>query len=191
DIRRFNTGAVRQKTEGTTRLVSVGSLRTAKNYFYLLEAFEHLKDEPVELHIYGTGHLHGSLQQQINETGVRVILKGEVKNVEEVVPQYDIYVMSSAFEGFSLSVLEAMAMQMPLLLSDIPSFREQCAETAIYFELDNVADLVKKIRLMAAGKNMRDTMSLAAKERAVHNFTLAHHMAGLRKIYSEALNPGT
>jgi glycosyltransferase involved in cell wall biosynthesis len=88
-------------------------------------------------------------------------------------------------------VLEAMAMQMPLLLSDIPSFREQCEETAVYFDLNNVADPIQKIKNMAADKSKMYKMSLAAKERAVHNFTLAHHMAGLRKIYSEALNPGT
>jgi glycosyltransferase involved in cell wall biosynthesis len=95
------------------------------------------------------------------------------------------------FEGFSLSVLEAMAMQMPLLLSDIPSFREQCEETAMYFDLDDLNDCVQKIKMLTADKNLRDKMGLAAKERAVTNFTLDHHMAGLRKIYAEALNqPG-
>ena len=127
DIDRFDITRAKAKPDSEVfRVVSVGALRAQKNYSFLINAFALLKNDPVELHIYGTGDLDQQLQQQIDATGARVILKGEVRNIEEIIPQYDLYVMSSGFEGFSLSVLEAMAMRMPLLLSDIPSFKEQC-----------------------------------------------------------------
>jgi glycosyltransferase involved in cell wall biosynthesis len=189
DINRFKLGAAPKKEPSAVfRMVSVGALRTQKNYTYLIDTFAQLNDPAIELHIYGSGNLQQQLQQQIDTTGANVILKGEVKNIEQVLPQYDLYVMSSGFEGFSLSVLEAMAEGMPLLLSDIPSFREQCDGIAEFFSLTDSADLVKKIKAMAL-KTRAELQEAGerAHQRAINNFTLEQHMAGLRTIYSEAL----
>jgi len=169
-------------------LIAIGALRYPKNQQYLIRAFELLKDENFELHIYGIGVLQKELEQMIRESGVKVSLKGEVKNASRLLSAYDLYVMSSEFEGFSLSVLEAMAMQIPMLLSDIPSFREQCADTAIYFDLQDTGDFVNKLKKLASDKSLRNELAVAAKQRVINNFTLAHHMKGLRKIYSDTLN---
>ena len=56
-------------------------------------------------------------------------------HLNRIIKKYDLFVMSSIYEGFSVSVLEAMSLGMPLLLSDIASFREQCEGTAVYFNL--------------------------------------------------------
>jgi len=188
DVSRFNSSNAAVKAPSPQfRVISVGALRTQKNYRYLVSAFAQIKALPVELHIYGTGNLLNELQQQINETGARVILKGEVKGIEKIIPQYDLYVMSSAFEGFSLSVLEAMAMGMPLLLSDIASFREQCDGIAEFFSLDDQQDFTEKLKkIMTLGPDQLNAMGEQAKNKAVSLFTLEQHMQGLRKIYAEA-----
>ena len=169
-------------------LAAIGALRFPKNQQYLIRAFEKLKNEKFELHIYGIGVMQKELEQLIKETGARVILKGEVKNASRLLPQYDLYVMPSEFEGFSLSVLEAMAMEIPMLLSDIPSFREQCAGTALFFDLEDINDFIAKLKQLAADKDLRNRLAMAAKQRVLNSFTLEHHMQGLRKIYSDTLN---
>ncbi|MEO5999783.1 MAG: glycosyltransferase [Ferruginibacter sp.] len=183
-----NPEAGKAQEEGVFKIMSIGTLRYPKNHHYLIAVFEKLKAEPIELHIYGDGPMQAELQAAIDKTGAKVILKGEVSDVQNLFGQYDMYIMASLFEGFSLSVLEAMAMQMPLLLSDIPSFREQCEDTAVYFDLQDTVDCVQKIKGLAADNILLKKMGQLAKERAVHNFTLMHHMAGLRKIYAETLN---
>ena len=172
----------------TFTAIAIGALRYPKNQYYLIRAFELLKNENIELHIYGIGVMQKELEQAVIDAGVKIIMKGEVKDVSKLMPQYDVYVMPSEFEGFSLSVLEAMVMQMPMLLSDIPSFREQCADTAIFFDLNNTTDFVNKLKQLAADKTLCNTIAAAAKQRVVNNFTLQHHMAGLRKIYTQTLN---
>jgi glycosyltransferase involved in cell wall biosynthesis len=116
------------------------------------------------------------------------VLKGQVSNIHEVLTQYDLFVMPSLFEGFSLSVLEAMAVQLPMLLSDIPSFREQCADTAIYFDLNDSNDFAAKFTHIMADKPSRDALAVSAKKRVMNNITLQHHMQGLYKIYEAALS---
>ena len=137
--------------------------------------------------MYGEGPLRTSLETVINGNRLNVNLKGEVKNIQSVLNQYDLYVMSSTFEGFSLSVLEAMAMRMPLLLSDIRSFHEQCEDTAEYFNLDDIKNFTEKLKALALDKDHLDNLGISGQERAVNNFTLEQHMQGLRKIYSEVI----
>ena len=189
DVNRFNnSGLIEKPASPVFRVISVGALRTQKNYTFLVNAFSQMKELSVELHIYGTGNLVKDLQQQIDDTGAKVILKGEVSQIETIIPQYDLYVMSSSFEGFSLSVLEAMAMGMPLLLSDIPSFREQCDGIAEFFSLDKTDDFIAKLNgIMKKDEAQLKAMGEKARNRAINNFTLQQHMEGLRKIYNEAL----
>jgi len=167
------------------KIVSVGALRTGKNYQYLIEAFKSLKNKNIELHIFGMGPQQNILQNEINDSGVKVILKGQVKNIHELLPQYNLFVMPSLFEGFSLSVLEAMAMRMPLLLSDIPSFREQCEDCAIYFDLNNNEDFILKLNDLINDDQKRIILAGNAQKRVLENFTLTRHMSGLKKIYEK------
>ncbi len=177
------------RTADKFSIVCVGALRLQKNHSYLIEAFKKLKNENIELDIYGVGPLQEQLQKAIdNEPGIKLVLKGEVSNISELLPQYDLYVMSSSFEGFSLSVLEAMAMKMPLLLSDISSFKEQCDDIAIYFDLHDVNDFIQKLHLLMADKAQLNNMGSAGYQKAVDHYTLPKHIAGLRKIYTDALN---
>ena len=171
---------------GELRLISVGALRIQKNYPYIIKAMALLKDLPISLDIYGSGSLKESLQKQIDESGANVRLMGEVRNFEECLIEYDLYVMSSTFEGFSLSVLEAMAMEMPLLLSDISSFREQCGDLAWYFSLDDPASAAD--RLQAIMKDNREVLVERGKLGRAHvmaHFTLQQHIHQLRNIYIE------
>ncbi|MEI8059734.1 MAG: glycosyltransferase [Ferruginibacter sp.] len=191
DMHAGNTAPVHAVAKGEGKpftLIAIGSLRYPKNLQYLIRAFESLKNENFELHVYGDGVMKNELQQMIASTGVRVILKGEVNDASSLLPQYDLYVMPSEFEGFSLSVLEAMKMQIPLLLSDIPSFREQCADTAIYFDLKNVNDFVAKLKMLKADNALCTTLAQTANKRVIQYFTLEHHIAALRQIYIETLN---
>ncbi|HEY9363783.1 MAG TPA: glycosyltransferase [Chitinophagaceae bacterium] len=170
------------------KMISVGSLRFPKNYTYLIEAFRKLKNENIELSIYGKGPLQEKIQASINQSNVKIALKGQVENIQEVLPQYDLFVMASLYEGFSLSVLEAMAMHMPLLLSNIPSFREQCEDCAIYFDLNDTNDFIQKLKYCIEHKKELLQKTDQAYQKVINNFTLEHHMAGLRNIYSEVLN---
>jgi L-malate glycosyltransferase len=190
DVDRFNADKVlAEKNNDAFKLVAVGALRLQKNYPYIINAMALIKDKNIELDIYGTGNLQDELQQQINTTGAKVVLKGEVKNIEAIIPQYDLFVMSSTYEGFSLGILEAMAMRMPLLLSDISSFKEQCEDNAWYFSLADTRDAAKQIEsLSTVNKTVLYEKAEAGRQRAINNFTLPHHISGLQKIYDEALS---
>lgn len=187
DIDKFKNTAKRNNFRGQLKVISTGSFRVAKNFPYLVRAFSKLKKDNVELHIYGGGPLKDEVQRQIDESGAPVILKGEVQNIEHVLPDYHLFIMASLYEGFSLAVLEAMAVKLPIMLSDIQSFREQGADTVIFFDLKDENDLAEKVR--AFKNNYLETSKIAERsyERVLSGFTLEHHVKILQQIYRDAL----
>ncbi len=182
----FSQETVNKKKEhGPFRVISVGALRLQKNHRFLVDAFRLLKTDNIQLDIYGEGPLRKELQEQISLSGVAINLKGMATNMHEILPQYDLFVMSSTFEGFSLGVLETMAMKVPMLLSDIVSFREQCDDTAVFFSLQDTREFAQKLKTLADNPEQRRQLSEKAYARVMENFTLAHHMKQLKQVYSE------
>jgi glycosyltransferase involved in cell wall biosynthesis len=179
-----NSNAGKENTT-TFRLISVGNLKKQKNHHLLLEAFKELKNENISLDIYGKGFLDTSLQEIIDVNQLNVTLKGQVTDIQLKIPQYDLFVMSSLYEGFALSVLEAMALGMPLLLTDIVSFKEQCADTAVYY--DDTKSFISKVLDLKNNLQYRKAMGDSAKKRVLENYTLDKHMLQLKMIYAEAL----
>jgi glycosyltransferase involved in cell wall biosynthesis len=179
--------AEEKKASKVFKLVSLGALRTQKNQQLLIRAMHVLKDEPISLDIYGDGPLRSSLEALLKQYPANVNLMGEVKNIQNILPAYDLMVMSSTFEGFSLAVLEAMALQLPLLLSNIASFKEQAADASLYFNLTDEQQLVAQIRILQTNPALRKEMGQIAFQRLQNAFTLEHHLAGIRKIYLDEL----
>ncbi|MEO8768518.1 MAG: glycosyltransferase [Ferruginibacter sp.] len=182
-----NATSHQSKNNEPFKLITVGSLKLQKNQQFLLEAFTKLKGQNISLDIYGEGLLRQDLAKYIADHNITVRLMGHIGNLNEVLNQYDLFVMSSLYEGFSLAVLEGMLMEKPMLLSNIPTFTEECDDTAVYFSLDDVNDLVDKIKTLKNDPARLKQLATAGKNRVLQYFTLDHHMATLRKIYKDVL----
>ena len=105
-------------------IVTASRLEAQKNPNMLIEAFEIVinKISNCELHIYGQGSLELELQQMIEKKNLqeKVKLLGFAKNVCEKMNEAEIFVLSSNYEGMSNSTLEALAMGMPVVVTDCP-----------------------------------------------------------------------
>ena len=169
------------------RLISVGALRAQKNYTWLVDLLAHWDGPPVQVDIYGGGPLRDTLQAQIDACHAPIRLCGEVPDIPARLTQYDGLVMASLYEGFSLGVLEAMASGVPLLLSDIPSFREQAAETATYFPLNDIPRAKHQFVQFIQDGTKRAHQREQALERVLAQFTFARYLQELNQCYDQLL----
>jgi glycosyltransferase involved in cell wall biosynthesis len=168
------------------RLVAVGNLKPVKNYGYLIEA---LKDVPrdMQLDIYGEGAERAALERQIAATGVNVRLMGVRDDIWNVLPDYDLFVMPSHYEGCPNAVLEAMAVGLPALLSDIPVMHEVSHGNALFFDPKNPASFVGLMNRIEAGEV--DLAAMAAKgiELVRANHVKERYIERLNALYSRTM----
>lgn len=167
------------------KLVAVGNLKPVKNYAYLIEAFTQLKNLPVSLHIYGEGSLRQLLQQQIDEAQVNITLKGSCREIFRVLPDYDMYVMSSLYEGFPVAPLEAMAVGLPLLLSELPVLRESAGTCALFFNHRDPNSFASVVNSVLEGKVDLPSLSEKGIELAKKEYQQKDYLQRLQNIYTE------
>ena len=104
---------------GTPLVITTGALVGHKDHATLVRAASLAAAGRPDLHwaIAGEGHLRGSLQALITDLGLvhRVHLLGEVPDAVRLVATADLFVMSSVMEGLGTSVLDAMALGIPIV----------------------------------------------------------------------------
>lgn len=169
------------------RIISVGSLSYQKNFEFLIKGFLNANIPNTELHIYGEGPKRPQLESLTVNCGTRIKLMGVHDNINEILSDYDLYVSSSLYEGLSLSVLEAMAAGVPQLLTDIPSFREQCDDTAIYYQLNNEADFVSKLKMITNNPDMQNLISHKSSLRAEQLYDFKDYTQKLKHLYQQTI----
>ena len=99
------------------RIIAVGRLTYQKNFSSLIRAFKSVADRfpGWTLDIYGEGKERDALSAEIRNLGLdaSVRLMGAVPDIQDIMPDYSIFAMTSRFEGFGLSLVEAMSCGLP------------------------------------------------------------------------------
>lgn len=170
------------------KMVAVGNFRPQKNYLYLLEIFKQLKNYNITLDIYGGGGNIEQCRQVINEHGLNITLKGPVSNVNDVIAEYDVFIMPSSNEGFPLSVFEAMAAGVPVMLSDIAPLTTIVKDNAIYFKLNEAEKAAMQIAAIYKGDTDMNNLSVKAKQYAEGMVRRKIYIDKLLKIYGQVLS---
>lgn len=101
----------------------VGTFSEPKNHSFLLDIFyEILKLKPkAKLVCCGVGALMPQVKEKAAAMGIidKIIFPGVVKNCNEYLMAMDVFVFPSIFEGLPVSVVEAEATGLPVVMSDI------------------------------------------------------------------------
>lgn len=107
---------------GRRMLLAVGRMVKTKGFDYLIDAFSQIvSDVPQwDLVILGDGGEQHALEQRVAAAGLtgRILMPGRAGNVSDWYARADLYVMSSRFEGFPMTLVEAMASGCPAVSYD-------------------------------------------------------------------------
>jgi glycosyltransferase involved in cell wall biosynthesis len=132
-------------TNNKLNIVSVGNLKTEKNHILLLRAIKILPHLPMHVNIFGQGNDNRMLQEYINKHQLPATIHGSREGIDEILEAHDLFISCSIMEGFGISVAEAMASEIPMIISDLPTFIEVTENKACFFKSNDVADLARKI----------------------------------------------
>lgn len=144
----------------------VGTFSTPKNHIFLIDIFAKILiiRPDCQLVCCGAGSLMPDVKKYAKEKGIldKIIFTGVVNNSNEYMIAMDCFVFPSLFEGFPVSILEAQAAGLNIVMSDV---------------IPKEVDLTPLIHRMNLNQNpeawAHKVLSFKSEDRCSHNKTIA------------------
>lgn len=157
--------------EREKRIVAAGRFSEEKNFALLIDGFAafHERFPEYTLTIYGEGALRRNYEMQIQELGLEeyVKLPGFASNLPGEINKAAMYVSTSNHEGISNSMLEALGMGVPTIVTDCPvggaKMFVHTGDNGILIPMNDEKQLVEAMTKIAKD----DTFSWQISKRAI------------------------
>ncbi len=187
DLDRFRPGAVtpgaRERIraelgvdDSTVVVGVVGRLVWEKGYATVFEAAREMVDDNCCFVVVGpaepdkAGAVSAADRREAATSGVRFL--GARDDMVDVYSAFDVYALASHREGFPRSAMEAAALSLPVVATDIRGCRQVVADgaTGFLFAVDDTAGLVGALRRLVDDPRRRRQFGAAARRRAEEHF---------------------
>ena len=176
-------------------VLMVGSLKPLKHPETSIEAFSKLesaflKTENLLLLFAGDGADRPNLEMQVTDLGVQDYVRflGNVprEEVKHVYRASDFYVMASDFEGTPLSMLEAMANDLPVLASDAPGINTiiESGKNGQLFTIGNGNELAEGLKSILADSEIANSLTHNARQTLAERYDHGKMLERYRKLWN-------
>lgn len=172
---------------GKRLVVMVAAFRAQKDQKTLIDAFAHLAEEYVLL-LVGGGELLEDVKEYAatKDYSTRVHFMGLRIDIPNVLKTADVVVMSTHYEGLSLSNVEGMASGNPFVASNVDGIREVTKGYGVLFPHGDSKALAEVIQHLCTDSNYANEVSAKCKERAM-DFDISKMVEGYQKVYNELM----
>lgn len=156
-------------------IIFVGSLVPSKNPLLIAKAFNVIKSKHPKLTLsyYGEEELRYSISDFAKKNNIsdRVFIYGKKSDIENYISLSRIYVLCSDFEGLPNSLMEAMAVGIPIIASDCPCGGPRSliknGENGFLFEPRNLNQLVDCLEKLLGDEDLQKQFSFNEVESAL------------------------
>lgn len=191
DTARFRPRAT-ERGIGPARLVHVSNFRGVKRVPDVVAIFAGvLAKRPARLALVGDGPELGKVEAFADRLGVRTHIDflGERHDVRGVLAEADLFLMPSASESFGVAALEAQAMGVPVVASDVGGLPEVVAhgETGLLFPAGDIVAMTHGALELLADPTRLTAMGAHARRRAVERFEMDAVLDRYDALYREAV----
>lgn len=178
-------------------IVFIGRLAYPKNPFLLIRAIKKLSanlQEEIHVTIIGDGPQKKKLKTQISDLALedRITLMGAIPR-EDVLSflweRADIFVLTSRFEGFPYTILEAMAASIPVIATAVGGVREAVGDDAgVVIAPDDVSVLCQALVALIQDSALREKQGRSGRQRVERFFSIDTMCTETNKLYQAVLN---
>jgi colanic acid/amylovoran biosynthesis glycosyltransferase len=173
------------------RILSVGRLEWKKGYEFALETVRLLRARGVcvEYHILGGGGYLEAVAFCRNQAGltdcVALLGPGDRFRVRSEMQWADVFLHAAVTEGFCNAVIEAQAMELPVVCSDAGGLPENVEDGAGGFVVPrrDPAAMARSLERLASDPALRSRMGLAGRRRAEQRFGLTRQIDAFAALY--------
>ncbi len=174
-------------------VLSAGRLTAQKNHIAAIRAMKHIADLDFEYWIAGRGELETQLREEVKRLALedKVKFLGFREDLPALLQQADVFLFTSLWEGFGLSVVEAMAGGLPVVVSDVPGVSEVVGRDSgagVFADPSSPTDIAARLTELLRNEELRSEMGRSGKRRAA--FFDIHRMTDdYLQLYTELQTP--
>jgi glycosyltransferase involved in cell wall biosynthesis len=176
------------------RLVMVARFGPQKDHPTLLRALAGLQDHPWELDLIGDGPLMTQTESLATALGIggRVRFLGQRLDVDQILARAQTSLLTTNWEGFPLSILEAMRAGLPVVASSVGGIAEAIRdeETGYLVPRGNVDLLRDRVARLLTDPALRARFGANGRRRYREHFTLTHFVTNTLAVYQQVLGEG-
>lgn len=182
-------------SERPLHILSVGRLEWKKGYEDALQAVKLVRESGIDCiyRVVGDGEYYEALMFARHQLGLEecVELLGPLPR-EDIRGQLlwaDVFLHAAVSEGFCNAVLEAQAMQVPVVCTDADGLSENVShgQTGFVVPRRDPSALAEKMILLAHSPSLRKTFGVAGRQRVVANFQVDHQLKQFETLYESLL----
>jgi glycosyltransferase involved in cell wall biosynthesis len=174
---------------------TVARLSPEKGLRYLIDAFARVSrdDDRVRLVLAGDGPERRRLERRVEKQrlGERVRFLGEVphESVPDVLSGIDIFAMPSIYEGFGVAALEAAAMEVPVVATNVHGIPDvvRDGETGLLVRPKDADALAGALARLVGDEDLRRRLGEAGRAFVQAHYSWAENAAQMEALYRMAL----
>lgn len=167
-------------------ILMVAGFRDAKDQDTIVKALSNLDKEKFEVWFAGVGERMEEVKQLAVSLNVsdRVRFLGLRTDIPNVLRAADIIIMSSHWEGLSLSNVEGMSAHKPFIASDVNGLREVTKDYGLLFPHEDATTLAQVINSLADDEAYYNEIAERCYNRALE-FDISKMVAGYDQVYKD------
>lgn len=175
--------------ESRKSILMVAGFRKQKNQDTIIRALTLLDKEKYEVWFAGIGERMEEVKQLAFSLGVsdRVRFLGLRTDIPNVLRAADVIVMSSHWEGLSLSNVEGMSAHKPFIASDVNGLKEVTKGYGILFPHEDAKALAEEIEHLASDEAYYNEIAERCYNRALE-FDISNTVSGYADVYKNIFN---
>ena len=171
-------------------ILSVGRLEGAKNPLLLIDSFHTLVryNQNVKLLVVGTGSLEEDVIKKVKKYNLQSKIKFlgvvSIDNVIELMKLSDVFIMTSAFEGMPMSVLEALASGLPVVSTDVGEIKMVVKDgvSGLIVPNNNAESIAKAVLEILNNKEKFNTKNCVD---SIKDYSIEHVLSGIYKMHHD------
>ncbi|HAM80049.1 glycosyltransferase family 4 protein [Ornithinibacillus bavariensis] len=175
-------------------ITHLAEFNSNKRQIDIVLAAEQLKEYNQEFIflLLGDGPLKDEIQNEIQSRNLEPYIRclGYRTDIEDILSITDIGLLVSIREGLPKSVMEMMAMEIPLIVTDIRGNRDLVqSENGFIIPIQSPIDLMTSCLTLIQDENLRQTMGRAGRKKILERFDLRIILEELQTVYEASLYP--
>jgi glycosyltransferase involved in cell wall biosynthesis len=178
---------------GAIVIGAVGRLEQEKRFDVLLDAFGALRRDRPEamLVIVGEGTLRSQIRSQAERLAIAdaVRLPGQRSDLNALHSAFDVFVQSSEREGTPNAVLEAMALETPIVATDVGGTTELAAHEhhALIVPRNDPVELQRAVERCLRDPHEARLRAIRARRRVETDLSFRTRMRRVERVYEELM----